>query len=169
MQKTAIILWTSRSDWDTWGIVKNIQSKLSSTVFDLNKYEISYYDYKQENLDDDFIALFIEIVTNYDHIMFATPVYWYSMSAIMKTFFDRLSDFLWTDQDLKKLWKKLQWKKMYVVTTSNWNNIEEQFFIPFEETAKYMWMTYIDWIHIINSETLEEKENKISTLINKIK
>ena len=34
----------------------------------------------------------IPIIEKYDTLIFATPVYWYSMSGIMKVFFDRKND-----------------------------------------------------------------------------
>jgi len=39
------------------------------------------------NIDDDFISLMTEIIEKYDTLIFATPVYWYSMSRILKKSF----------------------------------------------------------------------------------
>ena len=43
--------------------------------------------------DDDFLLVATEIA-GYDRIVLATPLYWYAMSGVMKTFFDRLTDLL---------------------------------------------------------------------------
>ena len=43
----------------------------------------------------------MEKVTEYDIIVLATHVYWYSMSAIMKKFIERLSDLLHLRKDIE--------------------------------------------------------------------
>ena len=53
------------------------------------------------------------IISKYDTIIFATPVYWYSMSGILKVFIDRITDLLTIE---KELGRKLRGKKMAVVS-----------------------------------------------------
>jgi hypothetical protein len=43
--------------------------------------------------EDGFVKL-IEQVVCHDHVVFATPLYWYATSGVMKTFFDRLTDLM---------------------------------------------------------------------------
>ena len=52
------------------------------------------YDYDPAtNAHDDFKFVAGKMLA-VDNIVFATPVYWYSMSECMKAFFDRLTDLL---------------------------------------------------------------------------
>lgn len=50
----------------------------------------------------------------YNPIILATPVYWYSMSALMKTFIDRWGDLL----DIRKdIGRRLTNKELYIITS----------------------------------------------------
>ncbi|MDA5312487.1 flavodoxin family protein, partial [Vibrio cholerae] len=75
------------------------QASTDTTLFDLSDYAISFYDYEHMNRNDDFIHL-INKLAEFDHLVFASPVYWYSMSAQLKVFFDRLSDLLTIEKEL---------------------------------------------------------------------
>ena len=59
------------------------------------------------------------IIQKYDTIIFATPVYWYSMSGTLKTFFDRLSDLL---HYKKELGRQMRGKKMAMISNSGEND-----------------------------------------------
>jgi multimeric flavodoxin WrbA len=98
---------------------------------------ISPYDYKYRNKDDDFLPLAQKLVTK-NPIVFATPVYWYTMSAHMKIFLDRLTDLLMHHRLLKK---QLQGKTVALVTASAGGRPAE-FTLPFERTLEYMSMNY---------------------------
>jgi multimeric flavodoxin WrbA len=63
-------------------------------------------------LHDDYETL-IKTVLEYDAILFATPIYWYGMSGIMKNFVDRWSQSL-RDRELN-FKEKMKEKKAYVV------------------------------------------------------
>ena len=87
---SVIILGSSRNDGDTAKVVNTLREYSNWDIIDLNDYEISYYDYEHNNSDDDFLPLMKKLIENYDTMIFATPVYWYSMSGIMKVFFGKL-------------------------------------------------------------------------------
>ena len=54
-------------------------------AMDISEEKIrNYYDYEYKNQNDDFLPTIKKILA-YDLILFITPVYWYSMSGIMKT------------------------------------------------------------------------------------
>jgi len=90
MNKTVIIQGSSRSGGDTNKIVNYMASKNTIDVIDLHNKNIGHYDYEYKNKDDDFIELITNIIKTYDTIIFATPIYWYSMSGVLKVFFDRI-------------------------------------------------------------------------------
>lgn len=144
MSKTVIVQASSRSDGDTTKIVNYIKSLTHYDVIDLNTKKIGHYDYKYKNQDDDFIALMTHIINNYNTIIFATPVYWYAMSGILKVFFDRISDLLRTHKDTGR---KLRGKNMAMLSISNHDDIKLGFSMPFVESADYLGMTYLGDIH----------------------
>ena len=106
--KRIIVQGSSRSNGNTNKIVQFLQSHLECDFIDLSECDIRQYDYKNRNQNDDFLTT-IEKIVEYDLIIFATPVYWYSMSGIMKTFFDRITDCLNID---KEIGRKLHGKNM---------------------------------------------------------
>jgi multimeric flavodoxin WrbA len=132
--RVAVVLGTSKSDGNTRTLVDEFIAKSNADIFDLSLLEISFFDYLHKNNGDDFIPLIHKLVT-YDHIVFATPVYWYSMSAQLKVFFDRLSDLLTIEKDLGR---KLKGKSISVLSTGFDLDCPDCFIQPFALTANYM-------------------------------
>lgn len=141
--KTVVVLGSSRSNGNTGKIVEIFRSTFEADLIDLSKLNISYYDYEHRNRDDDFLPTMRKIV-GYDLIIFATPIYWYSMSAVMKTFFDRISDCLRIE---KETGRKLRGKKMAAICCGSEEAETEGFFMPFRETAGYLGMGYLGDLH----------------------
>ena len=83
--KTLIIMGSSHSHGNTRKIVDAIIAKSNATFIDLNTYKVSYFDYEHGNKADDFVKIATQMV-QYEQIIFATPVYWYAMSAQLKPF-----------------------------------------------------------------------------------
>jgi multimeric flavodoxin WrbA len=80
-------------------------------------------------------------VLTFDQILFATPVYWYSVSPPMKVFLDRISDFL----DLPELLddgRRLRGKRAYVVCTSIYDEAPASFVAAFADTFNYLGMRF---------------------------
>ena len=136
--KVAIILGTSRSDGNTRKVVDAFISKSGATFFDLAKYELSFFDYEHKNIHDDFLPLINKLV-HFDHLVFATPVYWYSVSAQLKVFIDRFSDMLTIE---KNLGRKLKGKEISIISTGSEENSRECFSKPIQLTADYLQMKY---------------------------
>lgn len=91
--KTAIILGSSHSYNNTQALVELVAKQCDAMVFDLNDFNISAYDPSFNNRSDDFFPL-VEQLLSYQQLIFATPIYWYSPSAQLKTFLDRITDLL---------------------------------------------------------------------------
>ncbi|MCH7523897.1 MAG: NAD(P)H-dependent oxidoreductase [Bacteroidetes bacterium] len=167
MNKTIIIQASSRSNGDTNTIVNYIITNSNFDVIDLNTKNIGHFDYEYKNADDDFIDVITEIIENYNTIIFATPVYWYSMSGILKVFFDRISDLLRIHKDLGR---KLRGKNMAMISCSNSNDITNGFTLPFSKSANYLGMTYLGDIHTwvendkINNEVAKLIDDFIETI-----
>ncbi|WP_417558957.1 flavodoxin family protein [Mesoflavibacter zeaxanthinifaciens] len=160
--KKVVIVGSSRNDGDTANLTKQLIEKSKWDLVNLNDYEFSYFDYKHENRNDDYLNLMKEILEKYETLIFVTPIYWYSMSGIMKVFFDRFTDLLTIE---KELGRKLRGRKMAVISCSIGENLGENFWLPFSETAKYLGMEYIGNSHTI---TGENNEMKITEFIKQI-
>ncbi|MEG0696904.1 MAG: NAD(P)H-dependent oxidoreductase [Algoriella sp.] len=152
--KKVIILGSSRKNGNTTKIIDEISKEYNIDVVNLSDYNISYYDYESKNIEDDFLPLIKKIIENHDTFIFATPIYWYNMSGIMKVFFDRFSDLIRIE---KETGRKLRGKQIGVISNSHDNEIEESFYIPFKKTADYLGMEYLGHAHfnanILNQTT----------------
>lgn len=144
MNKTIILQGSSKSNGDTNTIVNYLNTDNQFDVIDLKTKNIGPFEYDFKNSNDDFLPLMEEIIEKYDTIIFATPVYWYSMSGTMKLFFDRLSDLL---HYKKELGRKLRGKNMAMISCSNSNDLKDGFTMPFIESANYLGMNYLDDVH----------------------
>lgn len=132
-----IIFGSSRSFGDTRKAVDLVVKDKPYRIIDLNDLSISYYDYEHANKNDDFIPL-IKNMLNHQKWVFATPVYWYTMSATMKTFLDRMTDLLTIE---KILGRQLRGKDTYVITCDGGERTKS-FEEIFQKTFEYLGMNY---------------------------
>ncbi len=144
MSKTVIIQGSSKSHGNTYKVISYLNKNNQFDVIDLKTKTIGPFDYEFKHADDDFLPLMEEIIEKYDTLIFATPVYWYSMSGIMKDFFDRLSDLL---HCRKELGRKLRGKKLGMISNSGINDLKNGFTMPFIASADYLGMDYIGDTH----------------------
>lgn len=107
-------------------------------LIDLRTLKIDAYTYEGVTGEDDFLMV-AEKMKAADNIVFATPVYWYSMSFSLKNFFDRLTDLLST---YKPIGKALKGKKTYLISTGTDSDLPEGFEVPFRSTSDYFDMVY---------------------------
>jgi hypothetical protein len=142
--KGVIILGSARGDGNTAQAVSFLCGHTGFATVNLSDHRFGQYDYLHRNQKDEFGPLLKRLMEDYETWIFATPVYWYSMSGIMKSFFDRLTDLL----DLHPLGKMaLQGKRLGLVCCSSNAGEIEGFEIPFRETAIYMSMLYLGFVH----------------------
>ncbi|MEE3999374.1 NAD(P)H-dependent oxidoreductase [Tenacibaculum sp. FZY0031] len=144
MNKTIIIQASSKSTGNTNKVINYLNNNKSFDFVDLKKKNIGVFEYDFTNANDDFIPLIEDIIHKYDTLVFATPVYWYSMSATLKIFFDRLSDLLHYKKDLGR---QLRGKNMAMISNSGANDLIDGFEMPFIESAKYLGMNYLGTTH----------------------
>ncbi|VAX38270.1 hypothetical protein MNBD_UNCLBAC01-2044 [hydrothermal vent metagenome] len=162
--KTAIILGTSRKNGNTSQLVDVFLQNTKADVFNLSDFIMSPFDYEHNNLSDDFLSL-IDKVLNYEYIIFATPVYWYSMSAQMKIFFDRMSDLVMIE---KERGRKLRGKFCALIATGYDNVPAECFEKPFVLSADYFGMLYKGMLYCSCPDTFSELDYN-SKIVNFIK
>lgn len=156
MKKVIVILGSSRSDGNTRALVDLVFKNQEIELIDLNDYKIGYYDYNYENQNDDFLALANRIL-DFETVVFATPVYWYSMSAVLKTFFDRLSDLT---RIHKKMGRAMAGKNLFYISCCDDEFPPEGYHVPFRETANYLDMNYGGNLHGIVGKVGLEQEIK---------
>lgn len=145
INNTIAVFGSSRRDGNTGKLLDWIAGELNSKIFDLSTLNISPFDYEHANKADDFLAVIDEII-RYENIIIASPVYWYTVSAQMKVFIDRLSDLLDVDE-CKELGRKMKGKSVYAVCTSVNEKVAPSFEETIRNTFEYLGMKYVGCIH----------------------
>lgn len=152
MTKGVIIQGSARSDGNTHQVCQVLSQELSYDLIDLKQYDIGGFDYEFKNTGDDFLPLFRRIVEEYEVIIFVTPVYWYSMSGIMKNFIDRISDCLKIE---KETGRKLRGKRMASISCGSDEVEVSGFSVPFKLSAEYLGMEYLGHLHTWDGDVNE--------------
>lgn len=156
-QNPIVILGTSRRESQTKQAIAAVLQDQIVPIVDLMDYNISYYDYEYRNRSDDFIPL-AEQMIRHNPIILATPVYWYTMSAIMKNFIDRWSDLL----DIRKdIGRRLAGKELYVITTYA-NSYPKEFESVFSQTCEYLEMAYKGCYYFYSGDNPHIKSENLS-------
>jgi multimeric flavodoxin WrbA len=120
--------------------------ELDVEVVDLNGLRMSSYDYDHLNRNDDFQPLMKRELAH-DQIIFASPIYWYAVSPVMKAFLDRFSDLLELP-DLLSEGRRLKGKNAFVVCTSICDEPSVEFMGAFRETFNYLGMHFGGVVHV---------------------
>lgn len=163
-KKIYIIVGSSRNPGNTWTVANELKNFKETELVDLLSLEVSYFDYEHNNRDDDFIPLMKRMLSDASAIVFLTPIYWYTMSAVMKTFLDRFSDLLKIE---KELGRRLRGLSMAVLSTSESEDAPIHFDEPFQLSAEYLGMNYCGYEHTVvsNSSLLGEYKKKALNLM----
>ncbi len=138
---------TSRSDGNTRYLTEALLSRLPDTeLIDTGAQIITPYKYDQNYPENDSFTDIAHAIDAARTIIFATPVYWYAMSAQLKLVFDRLTDL--TEMH-RSIGKRLTGKSAFTLICSGANvsdetgdNLPEGFLIPFKGTAEYFSMKW---------------------------
>jgi multimeric flavodoxin WrbA len=146
MLSTIALFASSRRRGNTGQLIDRIALELEIEVIDLTRQRMSSFDYEHRNRNDDFEPL-MKRVLEHEQIIFATPIYWYSVSAMMKVFLDRLSDLLELT-DLLAEGRRLRGKNAYVVCTSICEEPSATFMAAFRETFEYLGMLFGGVAHV---------------------
>lgn len=160
MPNILILQASARSEGNTHKIIQALREYIDCDVVDLNTLHIEAYTYSTAKPTDDFLPLIRDIISKYDVLIFATPVYWYAMSGILKHFLDRLTDCITVQ---KELGRQLRGKKLASLACGSDNVEVEGFHAPFRLTADYLDMEYIGSVHtwIAEIEIVPEVEKRI--------
>lgn len=151
-----VILGSSRKEGHTIKAIEMITRGIDVPIINLSTLNISYYDYDYKNRDDDFLPL-AEKMIKHDPIILATPIYWYTMSATMKTFIDRWNDLMVIRKDLGQ---RLSGKTLFLVTSYG-ADVPKSFEDPFSHTCDYLEMKYGGCFYYYSGGDEETKKQNI--------
>ncbi|MEO6080741.1 MAG: NAD(P)H-dependent oxidoreductase [Steroidobacteraceae bacterium] len=145
MSSAIALFGSSRRHGNTGQLVDHIAAKLDIEVVDLGLLRMSPYDYEHQNRTDDFEPL-MKRVLNVDHIIVASPVYWYSVSPPVKIFLDRISDYLDIPELLEE-GRRLRGKAGYIACTSIYESAPTPFVGALMDTFAYLGMRFGGMVH----------------------
>lgn len=147
MKHTRILslLGSSHHNGNTTLVTNRFSDLSGSHIIDLGQKDISYYDYDHKNREDDFLPLIKDFIENYDTLVIVTPIYWYTMSAEVKTFLDRISDLLTIE---KETGRQLRGKSMALISQTEGDFYHDWFAEPIRLTAKYLGMDFKGHVHV---------------------
>ena len=134
-----VIIGSARKQSDTKKFVDTIFDGIGHTLIDLRDLKINGYDYSHDYPQEDEYSKIVNQFLSHESIYFATPVYWYSMSSLMKTLFDRFSDLV-TYQ--KTIGRKLKGKSIFLIAVGAESILPDGFEVPFRCTSEYLDMEY---------------------------
>ncbi len=142
--KPLVIIGSARKESDTRKFVNFIFEETQPTIIDLLELRINGYNYTHEYPESDQYSIFVDQLLSHDTICFATPVYWYAMSSIMKTLFDRFTDLVTYK---KKIGRELKNKSTFLIAVGAESILPEGFEVPFRCTSEYLDMSYLGSVY----------------------
>lgn len=130
MSKILFMNASPNKDGATNRIAEELLKNKEYTKMQMSDYDVSQYEAVRDN---DQIKDMLNIIKDYDTLVIGTPVYFYTVSGILKTFIDRL--YLLKEADV------LKGKKVYFFA---------QGYRPDEETEKTIVHLMNNASHVIN-------------------
>jgi hypothetical protein len=133
---TLILAGTARPHGDTVLAARRLCAELGgeASLVDLAALDLQPFAYGGRADRDGFAALVSQML-EHRQIVFATPVYWYAMSGVLKVFFDRLTDLLQPPH--KELGRALAGRGAWLLATGTDPEPPPGFTEPFARTAGY--------------------------------
>ena len=167
-KKPLVILGSARKDSNTVFVIESLLKEREYTFLDLSNYQFVGYDYDNDYPGNDQFLDIVEIMLQHDKIIFATPVYWYAMSSLMKTFFDRWSDLVRVE---KPKGRAMAGKKTFLITQGSSAEMPPGFEVPFNLSSKYMDMHFQGYIYGDMTKGKEDftiKDEEKATFLQKV-
>jgi hypothetical protein len=137
-----IICGSAREDGDTGRAVERLCAHLPGPPdrIDLSKLRVAPFDYDRPAHFDRFDEVVAAMLAHRE-ILFATPVYWYAMSAQLKALFDRFTDLL-SDRDPQRRGRALAGRGVWLMAVGTDPDMPPGFETPFSHTASYLDMRW---------------------------
>ncbi len=154
-----ILLGSARSKGDTAQAAKELRAHLApgvATLLDLASKVILPFDYEVAGQDDEFGEV-ANLMIAHRSLVFATPVYWYAMSGLMKTFLDRFSDLL-SGRDPMRRGRALAGRDVWLLAAGTDPKLPNGFEVPFASTAQYLGMNWRAGFYVRTGKTPDRRE-----------
>ncbi|MCZ4225265.1 flavodoxin family protein [Pedobacter rhodius] len=139
MSDILIINGSARLNGDTQKFISQLTEGIACHHLNLVEHYFLPYNYEGQYPPEDQFDVFAKEILYHKHIIFATPVYWYSMSGRMKNLFDRLTDWVTLN---KEVGRNLNGKTVRLIAVGTDADLPDGFTIPFFMTANYMSMIF---------------------------
>ena len=166
-EKPLVILASARKQGDTRNFLNKVFTAHDYELIDLLDVHISPYSYANDYSDTDGFLKVFDVLLKHKIVVFATPVYWYAMSGLMKTFFDRFTDVVTSK---KYLGKQLHGKYTFLLAVGADEELPTGFEIPFKLTSEYLKMSYQDFIYFSTKcQSEKEVQHAINSFLAKLK
>jgi multimeric flavodoxin WrbA len=133
-----VILGSARGESHTRALLDAVVAGRPHSEFDLRDLDIGHFTYGGA-VERDGFGRVAEAMADHTRILFATPVYWYSMSGRMKVLFDRFTDLVTVRKDIGR---RLKGRTLFVLACGTDRELPSGFEVPFQETARYLDMGY---------------------------
>jgi len=143
-----VIVGSARKSGNTYTIANAVLQGIDVKIIELANHTIVPYSYNGNYGEDDFMDIATQML-QHNTIIFATPVYWYAMSGMMKTFFDRLTHLVTTH---KPSGRQLKGKNILLIATGTDAGLPEGFEVPFQQTAEYFDAQYKGAVYFCTKE-----------------
>ncbi len=137
------ILGTARSGGNTATALHRLIAGRQCVVYDLGVTNLSPFDYSQRYPQDGFLDI-VRAMADAPVCVFTTPLYWYSYSAVMKGFIDRMSDLLMSE---KALGRRLRGRRFALLTTSGEPTPDPDLVSTFSRLCAYLGAEYVGCVH----------------------
>lgn len=162
-----VIIASARKDSNTELFVNNVFKDMDIEKLELLDYNISPFNYSSTYPTKDEFGNVVECMLRHRIIVFATPVYWYAMSGLLKTFFDRFTDLVTAN---KKTGRLLKGKSVFLIAVGADKEIPLGFEVPFSLTSDYLDLTYEGSIYHSTKwkESEESSKSEVSMFRDKI-
>lgn len=166
--KPLIIVASARKESDTRDFVNKVFTGIDCRLADLLDFYISPYDYRGNYPANDDFPKLVALMLQHKVIVFATPVYWYAMSGLLKNFFDRFTDLVTVQ---KQSGRQLKGKLVFLLAVGSDAHLPEGFEVPFKLTAGYLGMDFRGLIYgsTKNPRNDNEFQKIITSFIEKLK
>src|ERR1044072_2211521 len=146
MGSVIALFGSSRRHGNTGQLMDHIAAELDIDIIDLCQLRMTPYDYEHRTRGDDFEPLMSRVL-DFDQIIVASPVYWYSVSPPVKMFLDRISDYL-DIPDLLEDGRRLRGKTGHIVCTSIYDSAPASFVSTLTSTFEYLGMHFGGMVHV---------------------
>ena len=143
--KTLILFSSANKQGNTAKTIDAVNRSHESEIIDIDELVITPYNYQNDYPADDFYQL-VDKMLAADNIVFASPVYWYTVTAPMKALIDRLTELL-DVAELKPKARALEHKRGFLVTSSGKAQICPIFLGLFHGLFDYFNMEFTATLH----------------------